>query len=468
MTIRHGRFLAAGFLSALTTFGLIAGCGSGISSGTQATASVMVSDPATCMAPTGPFEHVYVTITDVKAHVNPSAPDNDPSFVDLTPKLASSPKQIDLLGQASNKCFLATLGDPQQLQAGNYQQIRLFLADNSASVANNACNGSANCVVLSDGSIHPLLLSSESKTGIKIPSGQIANGGFNIATGQTKDLDIDFNTCVSIVDEGNGKFRLKTVLHAGEVSTTSSSINGIVLDRVTGNPVSGRVMVALEQKDATGIDRVFMSTMADASGAFVFCPLPTGTYDVVIVAESSAGVAYAPAIVTGVATGSALTKIALTAPTGAGSAPATLQGSISTQSGASPAAASSADLQVSFLETPAAGLTVTVPLLPQTGQSSAVLALSSAAGSGCAAGSDCASYSAALPASAPLVGAFSASGTTLTQSTSAPSYLVDALAYVPSSGGTSSCTPSELESGAVVPVAGGTKAVATLAFTGCQ
>src|SRR6201996_5119664 len=226
------------------------------SSGTGATASVVISDPATCAGPNGPFAHVYVTITDVQANTSGSAGDNDSGWTDLTPSLSSQPKQIDLLGQANNQCFLATLGDTQQLQAGAYQQIRLILADNSATVSNNACGNSTNCVVLSaDSSVHALLLSSESKTGLKIPSGQIASGGFTIAAGQTKDLDIDINTCASIVQEGNGQYRLKPVLHAGEVSATSTSINGKVLDSATGNPVIGQVLVALEQKDANGVDR---------------------------------------------------------------------------------------------------------------------------------------------------------------------------------------------------------------------
>src|SRR5439155_23669758 len=159
----------------------------------------------------------------------------------------------ELRGFASYKCFTAPLGNKQELQAGNYQQIRIILAYNSAGqINNNACKSSANCVVTSDGTVSQLELSSESKTGIKIPSGQIANGGFNIAAGQTKDLDIDFNTCVSIVQEGNGKYRLKPVLHAGEVSVTSSSVNGTVVDSATGNHIDGQVTVALEQKDAAG------------------------------------------------------------------------------------------------------------------------------------------------------------------------------------------------------------------------
>ena len=278
----------------------------------MAAASVMLSDPATCSGPTGPFAHVFITITDVQANISSSAGDGDSGWTDLTPGLSSQPKQVDLLGQANNQCFLATLGDAQQLQAGSYQQIRLILADNSATLTNNACGSSTNCVILSaDNSVHTLLLSSESKTGLKIPSGQIASGNFTIAAGQTKDLDIDFNTCASIVQEGNGQYRLKPVLHAGEVSATSTSINGKVLDSATGNPVNGQVLVALEQNDGTGVDRILMATLTGSDGSFVFCPIPTGTYDIVVVGEGSDGTGYQPSIVTGTANGQTIGSVGL-------------------------------------------------------------------------------------------------------------------------------------------------------------
>jgi hypothetical protein len=69
----------------------------------------------------------------------------------------------------------------------------------------NLCtNGAANCVVLNDGTVATLQLSSEATTGIKIPPGQIANGGLTVAAGDTKELDIDFNTFVSIVFRAMG------------------------------------------------------------------------------------------------------------------------------------------------------------------------------------------------------------------------------------------------------------------------
>ena len=481
MTAKHGSaastgtrwlaFLIAGaFLAGL----LVVACSSGNSSApavtATTTANVMLSDPATCSGPSGPFAHVYVTITDVTANISSTAGDGDSGWTDLTPGLSSQPKQIDLLGQANNQCFLATLGDTQQLQAGKYQQIRLILADNSATVANNACGNSANCVVLSsDNSVHQLLLSSESKTGLKIPSGQIASGGFSIAAGQTKDLDIDINTCASIVQEGNGQYRLKPVLHAGEVSTTSSSINGKVLDHATGNPVNGNVLVALEQPDATGVDRIVMATLAGSDGTFVFCPIPTGTYDVVVVGARADGTAYQPSIVTGVAngqtTGSMSLYLGVAGPLGA----AQFSGVVTSQNAANQGTVT--DVQLTALEAAQAGGTsFTIPLVPNAQQPSAMLSLETAAAPSCPTGTDCASYSITLPAGGPYVGAYSANGATLSQSSPLAAYVLDGLAFVPSSGGTTDCSPAEQKTPVYALTSGGTFVVAapTLGFTQCQ
>ena len=466
------RYLLLAFVSIGVIAAIIAGCSGNSTAPTSGMAHVQlqISDPSTCQAPSGPFAHVYVTIADVKANVNSSAGDNDSSWVDLTPNLAGHPVQVDLLGLASNQCFLASLGDPQELQPGKYQQIRVILTDNTPGtdgkeLPNNLCtNGVANCVVLNDNTVHTLNLSSEAKTGIKIPPGQMANGGLTIAAGDTKELDIDFNTCVSIVEQGNGEFRLKPVLHAGEVTTSATSINGTVIDSATGKAVSGTVMVALEQKDANGVDRIFMNTLADAGGHFVFCPLPTGTYDVVIVGETSGQAVYAPTVITGVTTGSALSTVQLH-PTVA-SAAASLAGSVTSQNGATPAAATSIDVQVSALEQVATGLTVTIPQVPNT--ANAVLALTTESGATCPAGKDCVNYTLRQPAAVPYVGAFSAGGTTLAQSALPASYTIDGIAFVPSSGGTLDCSPSEQQAAPVIPVAGTTLPVAPLAFTGCQ
>ena len=143
---RKALFCALSLISLVGALAL-SGCSSnGMSSTTNAGASVNVriSDPATCSGPKGAFSHIYVTITDVQINATGSAGNNDSGWIDLTPSLSQSPQQVDLLGQASNQCFLATLGATTALQPGSYQQIRIMLASNATVIANNICDSSAN------------------------------------------------------------------------------------------------------------------------------------------------------------------------------------------------------------------------------------------------------------------------------------------------------------------------------------
>ena len=470
-------FLVAGFVVAGAVF---LACGDSTSSGSSSPSSsssgagtgmatVTISDPATCAGPNGLFSHVYVTITDVQANVNSTAGDSDSGWKDLTPNLQKNPQQIDLLGQANNQCFLATLGDAQQLQPGNYQQIRLILADNNTTIANSPCGNAANCVILaSDSSVHPLQLSSESKTGLKIPSGQIASGGFNIAAGQTKDLNIDFDTCASIVQQGNGQYRLKPVLHAGEVSTTSTSINGRVLDKSTGNPILGTVLVALEQKDVTGVDRIVMSTLTGTDGTFVFCPIPAGTYDLVIVGVRSDGVAYQPSIVSSIANGQTAGNVNLYMSSAGTNGSATFGGTVTSENTSNTGTV--ADVQLSALQSIGTTnpQTYTIPLLPTPQQPSATLAVVTAQLTSCASGVDCVSYTMALPAGGSYIGAYSASGASLILSAPLAAYTIDGIAFVPSSGGATNCNPSELKTQTYALSNNFSISVGTLAFTKCQ
>jgi Domain of unknown function (DUF4382) len=446
-----------------------------LSTSGMATVTTMVSDPATCATPNGPFSHVYVTITDVKAHTSSTAGPNDAGWVDLTPSLASAPKQVDLLGLANNQCFLASLGDSQQIQAGTYQQIRIILASDSTSISSNACgNGGANCVQLSqDSSFHTLALSSEDQTGIKIAPGQMPGGGLTVAAGKTTDLDIDFQTCQSIVQQGNGQYRLKPVLHAGEVSTVSSSINGAVLDASTGKPVTGTAWVAVEQKDSTGVDRVIQSTIAGADGTFVFCPLPAGNYDVVVSGMRSADAAlYAPTIITGVAVGDTTGNIKLNPPAlPAASSFANLNGLVTASGGATPAPIS-IDVTLTALESVSSGI-YTIPRQPSAtpyyGVSQVVTTVAGPVGTPpapCPTGTDCINYSLPVPSGGAYIGAWSASGTTLTQPAPLASYAVDGIT-------SSSCSATDVNSNPPLALTGSgpfTNVAITpnLQFTGCQ
>ena len=460
---------ALAIFASSAAIGLMVSCGGsgggngmgGFSAGSSGTVTTMVSDPATCLAPSGPFQHVFITVADVKASTNANAGDNDKSFVDLTPGL--KPVQVDLLGTPSTGCFLAQLMQNASIPAGTYQQIRIFLLANTSNtpIANNQCGTSVNCVVLSNSVTQPLQLSSEATTGIKIPSGQIAGGQFSIASGGSANLDIDFNACESVVQQGNGQFRLLPVLHAGEVSLTGAQITGNVVDNATHTAISGgTAMVALEQKDANGVDRVVMQTTADANGNFTFCPVSSGTYDVVASAVNGAGTVYAATITTGVQSGNTVSNIPLVATTGAAAA---LTGIVNTASTSAP---TSALVLVSALQS-ANGVLFTVPLASQMATTQN---LTTQPGGTCAANNDCGSYTLDVPVGNPNVGA---AGGSYTQAAGAVSYTIDALAFVPGTANTPDCltsggTPEDMQVAVNNVVASPAPTPGPLNFTNCQ
>jgi hypothetical protein len=210
-------------------------------------------------------------------------------------------------------------------------------------------------------------------------------------------------------------------------------------------------------------------TTADASGNFVFCPVLDGTYDVVVAAVNGSGVAYAATVTTGVADGTAMGNIPLIATTGASTAVASINGQVTTSTGA---AATSADIELSALQPIGNNVLATIPLATQ---SAVTLSLATVPDAACPVNTNCASYTLSVPGLNPNVGAFNSGGTTYTHNIVDPvGYTVGARAFVPLSGGTANCNPAELTTntlqggGALVVTPGGSVTASTLAFTSCQ
>jgi hypothetical protein len=426
---------------------------------------------------------VYVTIRSIQAHTSATADNSSSGWQELASQLVSAPVQVDLLNLPANgQCLLQQLGSTS-LPAGDYQQIRLILLANAApsgpAPSSNVCSSLGNvfnCVVNTDGA-HTLDLSSEANTGLKIPPGQIMGGPIHVAAGQSVDLNVDFNTCASIIQEGNGSFRLKPALTAGVVSPNLTGISGQIMDSVTSQPIAGAI-VTLQFADASGTDRIVMQELTDPTGHFGFCPLASGAmFDVVTDALTASGAAYNAAVVLNVPGGTNLGAVPLVAETpataGASTGPGTIQGTITAINGTTGA---SIDATVSALQSvtvSSTSHTFTVPLFPKS-NADVMVTSSTSCPMTAPKGAFCGSYTLVVPASNPTVGTFSAGKTTITPpATGDVLYTVEADATNPTSGATM-CSPSSQttsKDSTAMPLkvtAGASATAAELDFTGCS
>ncbi|WP_321951874.1 DUF4382 domain-containing protein [Burkholderia cenocepacia] len=237
---------------------VLAGCGGGDDGGGTQTGTLHV---AMTDAPSCGFDHVYVTVSQVRVNANANAADNDGGWSTVS---LATPQKIDLLSLTNG--VLADLGQTA-LPAGQYQQVRLVLAQNQG-------NTLANSVVPTGGTEQALATPSATQSGYKIIQ------PFTVQPNTLVDLVLDFNACKSIVLRGNGSYALKPVVTAVP-TVVSGAISGYVASAEAG------ATVYAEQGG-----KVVRGTVADSSGKFVLSPLiqssTQGNYDVVIVQNNFA------------------------------------------------------------------------------------------------------------------------------------------------------------------------------------
>lgn len=231
----------------------LAACGGGGGGSTPTgTVNVQMTDAPSCG-----FDHVYTTVSKVRINASSTAADSDGGWTDIT---LATPQKIDLLALTNGT--MATLGQAT-LPAGQYQQIRLVLAQNQG-------NTLANSVVVSGTTTEQALATpSATQSGLKIIR------PFDVAANSTVDLVLDFNACKSVVQMGNGSYALKPVITA-----TPTTVTGLI-DGYVATAEAGATVYA-EQNG-----KVVSGTVADSTGHFVFSTLvqssTNGNYDIVVV-----------------------------------------------------------------------------------------------------------------------------------------------------------------------------------------
>jgi hypothetical protein len=173
-------------------------------------------------------------------------------------------QRIDLLSLTNG--VLQELGS-MPLPVGNYQQLRLVLADNPANPSN--ANPLANALVLSGSNTEiPLTTPSAQQSGFKLQA------RFDVQSGQVADMVLDFDACRSIVKAGaSGRYNLKPVVAV--IPRLTTAIEGFV-----DPAVASGVVVSTRDPD----NNVRATVPNPVTGKFTLAYLPENTSYTVVVA----------------------------------------------------------------------------------------------------------------------------------------------------------------------------------------
>ncbi len=233
----------------------------------------------------GDFDHVWITVREVRFHTSPTADPRSGSWLRYP---LAAPVTLDLLNLANGS--MEPLWNNMLLPVGMYQQIRLMLEPTYPTVLNPAPAGHTfwNEVVSSQtGSTMPLFVP-DAGHGIKLV------GRFMVKPGSTLRLAVDFDAGHDIVELHAGQdFILKPRLkyydldEAGAIVGTLST-GGTFTNTARFVIKAERLATAQEMLESGGTGTYHVVrrwTVPRPDGSFILYPVSTritGTWDIVI------------------------------------------------------------------------------------------------------------------------------------------------------------------------------------------
>jgi hypothetical protein len=145
--------------------------------------------------------HIFITLRGIQASSSEAAGEDSSDWVDLAPRLAMQPVQIDLMGPAADSCSSSLLAE-NVVVAGVYTQIRLRLLSNQQATSGvvpqeNSCGDVGfNCIVTADGPSRPLILDGEAHE-IILRSDRIQGGFLRVLPDTHTSIALEFNPYAS-------------------------------------------------------------------------------------------------------------------------------------------------------------------------------------------------------------------------------------------------------------------------------
>ncbi|MCB2378586.1 DUF4382 domain-containing protein [Hymenobacter sp. BT635] len=226
----------------------LAGCSKDNESDAQNTSKLEVR----LMDAPGDFNRVSLDVQKIEVHLKE---ENDPNGWQLLP---FTPQALNVLEYVNGRSALLVSTD---FAPGDLKEIRLILGPN-------------NTVTTRDGEVYTLKTPSGQTSGVKLKLDKAT-----LRQGETFQLLLDFDVAKSIVERGNWKpgndkkerFLLKPVIRL-----VAQEIAGGIYGTVT--PAAALPQILAIRSSITPADT--FSTAADASGAYRFQGIPSGTYRV--------------------------------------------------------------------------------------------------------------------------------------------------------------------------------------------
>ena len=233
----------------------------------------------------GDYKEVNIIISKIEGHIAADGEEGEDEGYWEVLKEWTEGLLVDLIKLEDVSILLASL----ELEPNKYTQIRLFLmgGEEDAWVVLEGSEGPEGPT-----STEPLEIPSVYQTGIKL------NRPFEIVAGMITKLTIDFDAEKSVVKTGNGKYKLKPVIHltseiyseGEELPEGLGSVSGSVSYYESGN--LALVGIGGANIELTGGAYIFVNTTTtttseepDPEGTFILNNVPAGSYTLNVYAE---------------------------------------------------------------------------------------------------------------------------------------------------------------------------------------
>lgn len=237
-------------------------------------ASVGVVQVAVTDAPSSTFDHVWITLNDIRFTASASAGPDDSGWLDYP---LAVPVTVDLA--SLNNGSLQTVFQGLSVPAGVYQQVLLVLTGEAAPLTASA---KAHGLLFNDQVDYTDAAGSHS-VALNIPNpaqGISVGGSFSVVSGQTLSLAFDFDIGDDVVQYslgGSTAFTLKPMLSSVDLGHAGALSGQIDINTLT-SAGAYNVIVKAEVPNAAGtLHQVVRSTSLRSDGSFVLYPVPAGT-----------------------------------------------------------------------------------------------------------------------------------------------------------------------------------------------